>query len=126
MSNIGELIQEKRIAHGLKIEDVENALKIRKSYIIAIEKNQVEYFASKAYYYGYMKQYLRFIGIKDIELKVDMFDKEQELAINIPIIEQFNPSFTFAVIALILSIIFYNLCSNFIDQPIVIGMHHAG
>ena len=58
MNTIGQYIKNKRIENALRVNDISKELKIRKQYIIAIEKDDIDYFNSKIYYYGYPKQYL--------------------------------------------------------------------
>ncbi len=118
MTDTGTLIKTRRIENNLAIEDVVKALNIKKNSLLAIEANQIDYFTSKAYYNGFTKEYLKFLGLNPMELNIETSSKDQTLAINIPETEKFNPSFFLALITLLLCIIVYNICSYFINIPI--------
>ncbi len=115
MNAIGQYIQNKRIENALSINDISKELKIRKQYIIAIENDDVGYFDSKTYYYGYLKQYLKLLKISDIEISTEEVEKELSLSIDIPKIDKTNPNFTYIIISIICIIIFYYICNSFIS-----------
>jgi cytoskeletal protein RodZ len=121
MNDVCTIIQEKRTEKLLTIKDIALALKIRKEYVIALENNDIDYFISKTYYYGYLKQYLRFLDIEDIYNNKETTKNitiDQELSIDIPTPERFSPNFLFTVIIIILGIIIYNFCNDFITKDI--------
>ena len=117
MTYPGALIKKKREALNITIEEVSKKLRIRKGLILSIENNNIDEFASKAYYYGYMKQYLKFLNLDYVETSLSTNLPEQELAINIPKIDKINPSSIFVIIAILVSIVIYNLCSDYISEP---------
>ena len=117
MTYPGALIKKKREELNITIEQVSKSLKIRKTLIISIENNKIDEFASKAYYYGYLKQYLKFLNLDYIEPNTSKNLSEQELAINIPKVDNLNPSIFFVIITILVSIVVYNLCSDYISKP---------
>ncbi len=113
MNELGNIIQSKRLSNHLNIEDISNALKISKNYVKALEEGQVNAFATKAYYYGYLKQYLKL-------LKLDHFDiieasTEAKFNINSLRYTNFKPSFLLITISIIATIFIYCICSSFIN-----------
>jgi cytoskeletal protein RodZ len=116
MNDIGKSIRKERIARSIDIKDIANTLNIKKSLITAIEEGQVEKFASKSYYLGYTKQYINFLGLDTIKYKLESLSDHQKLEISIPKSEKFDPSPIFVVIATMLVITFYYLCSNLINK----------
>jgi len=125
MNHLGQTIKERRETLNITIDEAAKSLRIRKNFIVAIEEDKIDSFASKAYYYGYMKQYLKLLDLDYIHFDTAPTIAEQELAINIPQIDKCNPSVIFVIIALALSILIYNLCENYISkgQPIIEVMH---
>ncbi len=117
MNAIGQYIQSKRIENSLSINDISKELKVRKQYIIAIENDDVGYFDSKIYYYGYLKQYLKLLKISDIKFNTKEAEKELSLSIDIPKIDKTNPNSTYIIISIICIIILYYICSSFISTP---------
>lgn len=115
MVELGKLIRDKRIELLLNITDVSSALKIKPEYIAAIEAGDSDFFSSKAYYFGYLKQYSRFLQI-DIDLSTTSSFQNQKLEINIPSSDSFNPNIFFTLVALVCSIIIYNISDNYISK----------
>lgn len=61
----GTLLKRERIAKGLEIEHISNAIKIRKDYIIALEQDDYSSFESQIYSKGFLKLYAKFLGIDE-------------------------------------------------------------
>ena len=129
MNDIGSILQETRAKKGLTIKEVTLSLKIRKEYIIALEENNIDCFISKTYYYGYLKQYLKLLDLddknihsnKEINKSQDITQdaaKEPDLSIDTPILERLSPNLLFTIIVIILGIIVYNLCDEFITKKV--------
>ena len=116
---LGKIIQEKRIACSLDVGDISRILKIKQEFIVAIEQGDVDYFSSKIYYFGYLKQYLKLLQIDEISINTTAIAQSQNLEINIPSEDSFNPSMFFAMVAFILSILIYNISDNFISKDVV-------
>ena len=60
--NLGDLFRTKREEMSLSLKEVENAISIRKSYLKAIEENDIEKYISAVYASGFIKQYANFLG----------------------------------------------------------------
>jgi len=125
MNKIGKQIYNHRIAANIEIEKVAQILKIRKKYIIAIENDDVDSFRTKAYYVGYLKQYLQLLNLdyKNIESLTNSA-KNQDLSIPSPIFESLSPNIVWTIASLLMLIITYNLCSYLINKPIIAPYLH--
>ncbi len=117
MVELGKIIQDKRIERSLKIEDVANNLKISKRYLRAIEDDQVDIFATESYYYGYLKQYLKYLGLKDIDIKP--VSKSPDLNTSEPVTTNSKPSILLVIFSIILSVMIYIICNALIEQNLV-------
>lgn len=111
MTQLGKIIQEKREALSLTMKDVSYILKIREPFISAIEQDNIKFFASKAYYYGYLKQYLKYLQLTDINIPHESSEKHH-LIITTPIKKTFKPNFLFILSIMILSLIVTNYFEN--------------
>lgn len=114
MVEIGKIIQDKRIESSLKIEDVANDLKISKRYLLAIENDQRDIFATESYYYGYLKQYLKYLGLKDIDIKP--VPTSPDLIISEPVTTNSKPNLLLIIISVLLTVVIYIICNTLIEQ----------
>jgi cytoskeletal protein RodZ len=57
-------LQKARIESGRTIEDIADRLKIRKQYIIALEKGDMDALPNKTYAVGYLKLYANYLGVE--------------------------------------------------------------
>ena len=62
MKTIGQMLQEKRVADGLSLEQVEKETKIRKKFLLAIESDNYASIPSQAYAKGFVKNYSEYLG----------------------------------------------------------------
>lgn len=76
-NSVGYLLWQTRLMLDLDLDDVEYHLKIRRSYIQAIEQDDYHELPGLAYALGYLKNYALFLGL-DPEIVSDRFVKEQE------------------------------------------------
>ncbi|MGD0152237.1 MAG: RodZ domain-containing protein [Thermacetogeniaceae bacterium] len=60
---IGELLRSERESRGLTLNDVEDATKIRTSYIKALEAEKFDELPGEVYCLGFLKNYARFLGL---------------------------------------------------------------
>lgn len=67
MISVGQRLKEERIKKGLKIEDIEKATKIKSSFISSIEKGEYQKLPSSTYAYGFVKNYIEFLGLPKSE-----------------------------------------------------------
>ncbi len=63
MKTVGEILSERRKGKGLSLEDVEKEIKIRQSFLEAIEKNQFNLISDPATLKGFLRNYAQFLGI---------------------------------------------------------------
>ncbi|MCL4374348.1 helix-turn-helix domain-containing protein [Patescibacteria group bacterium] len=63
MLSVGKLLQTERLRQHYTLADVEKAVKVRSKFIEAIEKEQWQWFSSKIYITGIIKNYARFLGL---------------------------------------------------------------
>ena len=62
-TTIPQQLKEARIASGKNIEEISQALNIRKQYLIALEEGNYEDLPGRVYARGYFKLYTRYLGI---------------------------------------------------------------
>lgn len=65
MKTISDILKDEREKQGLSIEDVVNAIKIKKSFIAAIERGKFQELPSDTYAMGFVKNYAQFLGISE-------------------------------------------------------------
>lgn len=65
MLSVGEILQKERIIQGLTLLDVEKKIKVREKYLRAVEENNWDFFSSKIYITGIIKNYSRILGLDD-------------------------------------------------------------
>lgn len=75
--NLGERIKEKRFSMGISIDEVVDELKIRKKYILAIEKGDFKAFSSNTYAKGFVKNYANYLGFEE-KIIMRLFRREAE------------------------------------------------
>jgi cytoskeleton protein RodZ len=60
---IGRLLEHKRKEQGLSLEEVEQATKIRKRYLMALEREDYEVLPDAVYARGFLKTYANYLGL---------------------------------------------------------------
>lgn len=84
MRTISEMLQDARLEKGLTLDHVVKATKIKKAYLIAIERGRYDYLPSESYALGFVKNYASFLGI-DKTKAAAMFRREFEsISTNLP------------------------------------------
>lgn len=63
MRKINEVLQDARLAKGLKLVDVSKATKIRREFLEAIEDARYHDLPSESYALGFVKNYASFVGV---------------------------------------------------------------
>ncbi|MDD4663164.1 MAG: DUF4115 domain-containing protein [Caldisericia bacterium] len=63
MDSVGQLLKEKRLEKGLVLDDVADAMKIRKKYIEALENGNYSEIPDKVYTKSFLKIYADFLGL---------------------------------------------------------------
>ena len=112
MIELGKFLQEKRLSKSLSLENISQQLKIKKEFILAIEQGKEDFFPSKTYYYGYLKQYLKLLKVDNVNLNTEKIAKEQAMSITVPLAENYNLNFLFMIFILLLTIFIYNFYSD--------------
>lgn len=72
---LGDLLRGERATLGKSLLDVERDLKIRASYIAAIENFDLQAFSSPGFIAGYVRSYARYLGL-DAEWTYERFSRE--------------------------------------------------
>jgi len=65
MITVGEILQKQRYKKGLTLFDIEKKIKVREKYLKAIEKNDWNFFSSKIYIVGIIKNYSKLLDLDD-------------------------------------------------------------
>lgn len=65
MLSVGEIIQKQRLIQGLELHDIEKKTKVREKYLRAIEENNWNFFSSKVYIIGILKNYSYLLGLDE-------------------------------------------------------------
>ncbi len=68
MSGVGESLRAAREAQGLGLEEVEDRLKIRRRFLVAIEAEQWDVLPGSAYARGFVRSYAQLLGLDGEEL----------------------------------------------------------
>ena len=78
MKHISDVLREERIRKGLSIDDVVASIKIRKSFVVAIEEGKFQELPSESYALGFVKNYGSFLGIPESRTTA-LFRREYEV-----------------------------------------------
>ena len=65
MEGIGEILQEARARRNVTLDDVEEATKIKKRYVIAMENEEWSRMPEKVYAKGFLRTYARYLGLDE-------------------------------------------------------------
>lgn len=65
MNGIGAILKKERESRKITLEQVEEATKIRRKYLDAIENEKFEVLPGEVYVKGFVATYLKYLGIKD-------------------------------------------------------------
>ncbi|MBI4031174.1 MAG: DUF4115 domain-containing protein [Proteobacteria bacterium] len=114
---VGALLKKARDHYELSIEDVERALRIRASHLIALEEGRIDRLPGRVYAIGFARSYAEYLGLDGARI-VSMFKKEAgaasrrrpELSFPVPASESRLPDIkillpSFAGLVLILALI---------------------
>lgn len=66
--NIGKLLQEKREAKGLSLENVSHQTRISLKYLRALEEESFSDFPAEVYLLGFLRNYARFLAVDSVPL----------------------------------------------------------
>lgn len=77
MTRAGEKLYEERTRKGLTLEEIAKAIKIRPSFLENIEKGEYKKLPSGTYVHGFVKNYVKFLGLPEREL-LALFKREYD------------------------------------------------
>ena len=113
MSNLGEVLRERRKEKKLSIDEVAEKLRIRNKYLIQIEDNDID--PSNVYVQGYIKNYANFLKVDvkeyiivkkpDIEVKKEVQTEDISDITTTPSLKVVSASIL-AIVASILAVIY--------------------
>lgn len=115
---VGEILRRTREYYGLRIEDVEKALRIRASQLTALEEGHVEKLPGRVYAIGFVRAYAEFLGL-DGDKMVHLFKAQlignkprPELNFPVPASESKLPNYyilaaSFAGLALVTGVLIF-------------------
>jgi len=89
MRKISEYLKETREAKKLTLDNVENATKIKKIYLEAIERGNFNRLPSESYAQGFVKNYAKYLGIP-ASSAVPLFRREYESKNKVNIVPEFR------------------------------------
>ncbi|MBI2031474.1 MAG: helix-turn-helix domain-containing protein [Candidatus Levybacteria bacterium] len=75
MIKVGERLSEERQRKGLTLEEIASATKIRKDFLVAIEKSDYKKLPSTAYAQGFVRNYAKFLKFNEKEI-LALFKRE--------------------------------------------------
>lgn len=77
MRTVGIILKEERLKQDLSISDIEQAIKIRKKYVEALESDDFKNLPSLTYAQGFLKNYSQFLGLK-IQIMMAIFRRQYQ------------------------------------------------
>ena len=66
--NIGEILNQTRVRRRLSVDEVSNALHIRRKYLLALEQNRWDDLPGEVYAQGFLKNYARYLDLNGEDL----------------------------------------------------------
>ena len=121
--SVGTTLSLRRQASGISIEEVSQALNIKKEYIAAIENNQLETLPGKIYSSGFIRSYAKFLKldpdqiIKRLMAEQNVLETEQDLQFPLSVPNSGMPRksiviLTWFIMILFLETAFFQLMNN--------------
>lgn len=68
MVRAGQRLKSQRLKSGLTLEDVSKATKIKSQFLSAIENSEYDMLPSSTYAYGFVRNYVKFLGLSEKEI----------------------------------------------------------
>ena len=112
---IGDLLRDTRKSYGGEIDRIAATLRIRASYLTAIEENQYDKLPGPVYAQGFVRAYAVHLGldgdeaIRRFKQEVAGFEVSRDLSFPVPLAERSIPGGTMVLAALILALCGYGL-----------------
>ena len=76
-AKIGQVLERARKERGLTLEDVEHATKIRKRYLIGLEREDFRVLPDTVYARGFLKTYANYLGLDGEEIAREFKDRRK-------------------------------------------------
>ncbi len=76
-AKIGQILEKARKEQGLTLDEVEHATKIRKRYIVGLEREDYGMLPDAVYAQGFLKTYANYLGLDGEELSREFKDRRQ-------------------------------------------------
>jgi transcriptional regulator with XRE-family HTH domain len=112
MAHVGEVLRKRRLELGIKdVREISKVLKIRATYLSAIEDGQFDAVSSRVYLIGYLKSYGDFLSVDVSELINDERSANVD-GVTLADLPQLgcpdsNPSKSIVILSIIVTIILY-------------------
>ena len=76
MKEIGEYLKNRRNELGISLDEIEQVLKIRKKYLVALEEGDDSVLPGKTYFIGYLRKYANYLQV-DQDFVNQLIDKSE-------------------------------------------------
>ena len=76
-AKIGQILEKTRKEKGLTLEEVEHATKIRKRYLVGLEREDYGALPDAVYAQGFLKTYANYLGLDGEELSREFKDRRR-------------------------------------------------
>ena len=112
---VGQLLRETRESYGSDIPRVAAALRIRASYLEAIESGRYDQLPGAVYAMGFVRAYAAHLGldgeeaVRRFKLEAEGYDAQRDLAFPVPLSERSIPGRSMLLAALLLAVCGYGL-----------------
>mgnify|MGYP003810953289 CR=1 FL=1 len=84
MKEIGEYLKNRRNELGISLDEIEQVLKIRKKYLVALEEGDDSVLPGKTYFIGYLRNYANYLQV-DQDFVNQLIDKSESETVSKPI-----------------------------------------
>jgi len=124
MKEIGKILKKAREDKKLSTVDIHKTIKIKESYVVALESDNVDEFPAELYYKNFLKSYAKFLNLNADELlanyelakkeqkKTEIKEKTQNINVNKKIQKKLIVTLIIAAIMCVGLIVFDFLLSN--------------
>jgi cytoskeleton protein RodZ len=112
---VGQLLRETRESYGSDIPRVAAALRIRASYLEAIENGRYDQLPGAVYAMGFVRAYAVHLGLdgdealRRFKLEAEGYDAQRDLTFPVPLSERSIPGWSMLLAALLLAVCGYGL-----------------
>ncbi len=114
MLSVGKILQKQRLNLNLTLKDIEKKLKIREKYLKALEEENWNFFSSKIYIIGIIKNYSKLLGLDEKKI-LAFFRRDYEKKEEIKFKEKVSVRYLTPETKKIISIIFAVVCLFFLS-----------